>query len=89
MGYGHSTYEEVKNEKAFLETMKKHPNYKKPIPFKNESKTRFILRAVGELISPEQEEDESYDLECISIRKAILYLETELEEIWLNHNKTS
>ena len=88
MGYGGGDatllLEQEKERKydEFLNSMKQHPNYKSPVPIEGESKTRFILRAVGELISPDQEEDESYDLECVDIRKALKFMEKELDEIW-------
>lgn len=74
--------EKVRKYDEFLNSLKQHPNYKSPIPREGETKTRFILRAVGELISPDQEEEESYDLECVDIRKALIFMEKELDEIW-------
>lgn len=67
--------------------MKAHPNYKKPIPEKGESQIEFACRAIADLISPPQEPNESYDLECVDIAKAIrISLVKDLKKIWLKHN---
>ncbi len=87
MGFSR-TYEEVATLESKLAMLKSHPNYKEPYPMEGETKTRFILRAIGELISPKQEHGEDYEIECVTIRDALYVMDTELDKIWKKFKKS-
>lgn len=78
MGYS----DDSKLLKKVLVMMKAHPNYSDPVPLPGESKVVFALRWASHLISPPQEEGESYDLECTDVACAILALEDDIEAAW-------
>lgn len=66
-----------------LTQLKSHPNYKDQEPFKGESLIAYTLRCAAHLVSPPQEPNESYDVECTDIASGILALEEEICERWL------
>lgn len=72
------------------ELLKSHPNYKDQEPLEGESVIAYTLRCAAHIVSPPQEEGESYDIECTTIKAAILGLEKEIEErLFIYRNKIS
>jgi hypothetical protein len=73
-----------KSSNEILAMMKQHPNFKQLEPIEGETPITFALRCAAYLISPPQQEEESYDLECVDIAGAIIELDAELTKVWLN-----
>lgn len=69
-----------------IDSLKSHPNYKEPQPFKGEGLVAYTLRCAANLVSPPQMDGESYDVECTEIKSAILLLESEIEKKWFDYN---
>lgn len=67
--------------------LKKHPNYKHTVPERDDTPISFALRFVANLISPKQEDNESYDIECVNIKSALTCdrINREITNIWLTH----
>ena len=65
---------------AKIDALKKHPNYKDTYPYPDEDIISFTLRTCAHLVSPPQEERESYEVECVDIRDGILALKDEIQE---------
>lgn len=66
--------------------LKKHPNYEPEKPIEGDTIITFTLRYVANLISPEQGDEESYDIECTEIKQALQskYIARDITNIWLN-----
>jgi len=79
----------IKN-KPYLD-LKAHPNYKPEEARYSDTIITFTLRFVGNLISPEQEENESVDIECVNIKMALAshVIEKDILNIWLAHQLKS
>lgn len=69
-----------------IDALKDHPNYLLPTPLKGETQIQFTLRCASHLVSPPQEPNESYDVECTVIRDGILALENDIAERWNKAN---
>lgn len=67
--------------------LQKHPNYEDVEPDEFDTPISFALRFAANLISPEQEDQESYDIECVDIFKALTCpeIKREITEIWINY----
>lgn len=63
-----------------IDALKNHPNYKDTYPYPHEDIISFTLRTCAHLVSPPQEPKESYEVECVDIRDAILALKDEIYE---------
>lgn len=84
------TYTELANGIKMLgklAVMKKHPNYQQQVPLPGETLVQFSLRWAAHLISPPQQAEESYDLECIDVAAAIQHLAPEIEAAWAAHTR--
>lgn len=89
MGYSGSLREkyEEQNKKQIiyndkLAMLKAHPNYKILDPIEGETIISYVLRNSANLISPPQYAGESYDVECLDIKEALLNYEQELVLHW-------
>jgi hypothetical protein len=51
-----------------LEALKSHCNYRDQEPLVGESLIAYTLRCAAHLVSPPQDDDESYDVECITVQ---------------------
>lgn len=69
------------------EALQKHPNYEDAQPNEFDTPISFALRFAANLISPEQEDKESYDIECVDIFKALTCpeIKREITNIWVNY----
>lgn len=67
-----------------IDALKNHPNYKDTYPYIDEDIISFTLRTASHLVSPKQEKGESYEVECVDIRDAILALKDEIYERFYN-----
>lgn len=70
-----------------IDMMKRHPKYTPLVPEPGETMVAFTLRWAAHLVSPPQEPDESYDLECVDIAQAILCLRHDVNEAWCKYYK--
>lgn len=65
-----------------LSTLTTHPNYQQPTPNPGESPVAYALRCASHLVSPPQESDESFEIECTQVAQAIRDLEEAIEAAW-------
>ncbi|MGI4736105.1 MAG: hypothetical protein ACRYG7_13090 [Janthinobacterium lividum] len=68
-----------------IDMMKRHPKYAPLVPEPGETMVAFTLRWAAHLVSPPQEPEESYDLECVDIAQAILCLRHDVNEAWCKY----
>jgi len=92
MGYGGST-EDYKRYHKQLQygqvalRMMSHPNYAQPDPIPGETLVQYTLRCAAHLVSPPQEEGESYDIECVNVAISILSIDGDIEARWNKYQK--
>ena len=83
MGYNSGVLNPGANKKrSIVEEMESHPNWIRITPNKGESPIQFALRYAAMLISPPQEDGESYDLECVDIKAALLSISDQVEQAY-------
>jgi hypothetical protein len=70
MGYNLSSDSKPRKEMA-IDILKKHPNYKEELPREGDTLLSYTLRYLGNLISPPQYPNESYNIECTTIKQGI------------------
>lgn len=78
--------QELDDAKQARDVMKKHPNYQDVEPKVGEGLCFYTLRYAANLISPPQHDGESYDVECTTIKGALLTLEKEILKKWKHFN---
>lgn len=66
-----------------LNQLESHKNYIECKPIKGESLLAYTLRYISNLVSPPQEKEESYNIECVTIKKAILGAHYKIERNWI------
>ncbi len=68
-----------------LHQLESHPNYKETIPTKGDSLLSYTLRYISNLVSPPQAKGETYDIECVVIKRAILGTHYKIQRNWEKH----
>jgi hypothetical protein len=92
MGYGGSTESYKLHAKKLVYgeaavKMMSHPNYAQPDPIQGETLIQYALRCAAHLVSPPQEEGESYDIECVNVAASILSIDRDIEARWNSYQK--
>lgn len=65
-----------------LHQLESNPNYVEEMPRKGDSLLSYTLRYISNLISPPQAVGETYDIECIVIKKGVLGTHYKIQRNW-------